>query len=103
MTEPLPLACRLGGFDTATAQRYQELRAAMKAAALARQELPDGYGFRFVSEARIFTQLAEWVTLERVCCPFFSFALEWSGPDDLWLRLTGGPDVKEFLRDHLTV
>jgi len=101
MTNPVPLACALAGFDAATARRYQELRAAMRTAAVARQELPDGYGIRFMPDPLVFTQLAEWITLERVCCPFLAFALEWSAPDGVWLKLTGAPDVKRFVGERL--
>lgn len=42
---------------------------------------------------------AEYVTLERLCCPFFDFALEAkreAGP--VWLTLTGREGVKEFAK-----
>ena len=98
MTDSTTLTCRLAGLNGAQTLRYQELRKAMKASAVESRELPDGYGMRFVPEPVVFTQLAEWITLERVCCPFLAFGLEWSVSDGLWLKLTGGPDVKEFLR-----
>jgi hypothetical protein len=43
---------------------------------------------------------AEWVSYERKCCPFFTFALEQSadgGP--VWLRITGPEGVKVFIRE----
>ncbi len=43
-------------------------------------------------------QLAEWVSFERKCCPFFEFRIEVapkSGP--VWLSLTGRAGVKDFL------
>jgi hypothetical protein len=41
---------------------------------------------------------ARWASYERRCCPFFVFELE-LGPDEgpLWLRVTGGPGIKEFI------
>jgi hypothetical protein len=46
--------------------------------------------------------LAEFVTLERRCCPFFDFALEVSaGASQVRLTIGGGPDVKEFMRSQL--
>jgi hypothetical protein len=42
--------------------------------------------------------LAHFVEHERQCCPFYHFALEVEpngGP--LWLRLTGGAGVKQFM------
>jgi len=45
---------------------------------------------------------AEFITLERLCCPFLTLALEVErerGP--LWLKLTGREGVKPFLRAEL--
>jgi hypothetical protein len=47
---------------------------------------------------------AELVTLERLCCPFFDFAIEAEregGP--VWLTLAGRDGVKEFARIELGV
>ncbi len=46
--------------------------------------------------------VAEFITLERLCCPFFEFGFEVErdgGP--LWLRITGGEDAKWVLRVEL--
>jgi hypothetical protein len=41
--------------------------------------------------------VAEWIALERRCCPFFRFQLDVEGETGpVWLRLTGA-GVKEFL------
>jgi hypothetical protein len=46
--------------------------------------------------------VAEFVTLERRCCPFFDFALEVSADaPQVRLKIGGGPDVKEFMRSQL--
>lgn len=45
---------------------------------------------------------AEFITLERLCCPFLSFQLavaEEKGP--LWITLTGPEGVNDFLRLEL--
>jgi hypothetical protein len=48
------------------------------------------------------TALAEWVRLERKCCPFFTFAIEVEGVTGAtWLTLSGPPGVKEFIRLEL--
>ena len=101
MTDSTTLACRPADLDAAQTLRYQELRKALKASTVERRELPEGYGMRFVPEPVVFVQLVEWITLERVCCPFLAFGLEWSA-SGLWLKLTGGPDVKELLRAQLS-
>jgi len=94
-------ACRLDVFDVSERQRYQGLRATMKAAVEETRELPDGYAVRLTSDAGLFRQVAEWITLERRCCPFLALALDWSASDAIWLRVTGGPGVKESLAGRL--
>ena len=47
-------------------------------------------------------EIAEFIALERACCPFFNFQLEIveeNGPT--WWRVTGREVVKEFLAQIL--
>jgi hypothetical protein len=71
----------------------------MKIARAERKELADGYAFRFRPEAVSLLELADWVSSEARCCPFFDMSIEVE-PDGgpLWLRLTGKEGIKEFIR-----
>lgn len=62
------------------------------------RELENGYAFRYSSEAEVLVALAEYVSLERLCCPFFDFAIE-VGRDggEVWLRMTGPEGAKGVL------
>jgi hypothetical protein len=40
------------------------------------RELPDGYAFRLPNESDVLLDAAEFVSLERLCCPFLGFALK---------------------------
>lgn len=91
------LACRAHALDAAQRKRQQELLALMRRSAQAREELPDGYALRLPTDAALFRDAAEWIALERLCCPFVRFSLEWTPDDAVWVRFTGGPGVKEFL------
>ena len=95
------LTCRLDNLEGPQRPRYQELRRAMKGAGETR-ELPDGCAVRFPSDPTLFVKVAEWITLERLCCPFLDFGLDWSERDGVLLRLTGGPGVKTFLATQLS-
>lgn len=67
------------------------------------RELSNGYQFRFDAEPDVIRRLAEFVSLEKLCCPFLSFAIEVHaehGP--IWLRLTGREGVKEFIREEIS-
>jgi hypothetical protein len=70
------------------------------------RELPNGYSFRLPNEAEVLRQAAQFIALERLCCPFFGFALEIeAGGSGVWLSLTGRAGVKPFILaeigDHL--
>ena len=70
---------------------------------LAKHELPDGLALSFRGDAAAFVQLAEWISLERRCCPFLAFALEWKQDDSVSVRLTGEPGVKEFIAAEMGI
>lgn len=64
----------------------------------AMQELSNGYGLRFAFDPDLALELAEFITLEHLCCPFLNLALELEGSSDLiWLKLTGAEGVKDFI------
>ncbi len=92
------LSCTLSSLDDKERQRHGELLARLRTVVTERHELPDGYAFRLGTGFSL-AELAEWIALERRCCAFFGFTVEAKpGEDDLWLRLTGGGDVKAFIR-----
>jgi hypothetical protein len=89
--------CRLDVFDGPEPLRYAAARQAVKTAVEEIRELADGYAARLRSDPALFVQAAEWIALERRCCPFLGLGLNWSEDNFVWLSLTGGPGVKEFL------
>jgi hypothetical protein len=97
----VPIACRPAALDKAQRQRQQELLHLVRSSAQATEELSDGYAFRLAAEPALFQQAAEWVALERRCCPFVQFGLEWRTDETVWVRLTGGPGVKEALKAEI--
>ena len=90
-------ACEMGALTKPERARHGELSRALLGSASDMKELPDGYAFRLKAED--LTRAAEWVSLERKCCPFFTFELEQSrdqGP--VWLRVKGSEGVKSFIK-----
>lgn len=59
--------------------------------------MDDGYAFLYPGDPQLFLRLAEWITLERRCCPFLTFAVEFKSDGDIELTLSGDPAVKQFL------
>lgn len=64
------------------------------------RELADGYAFGHSPGADVLVALAEYVSLERLCCPFFDFAIEvgrGGAEGEVWLRMTGLEGAKGIL------
>jgi hypothetical protein len=65
------------------------------------RELPDGYELELPADNKTYQLLTEWAFQERLCCPFFDIDLRFdreNGP--LWLRLTGRPGTKDFIKEE---
>ena len=63
------------------------------------KELKNGYALRMPAGSLLTA--AQWIALERRCCPFFTFELEQSrdsGP--VWLSVTGTTGVKGFIKEE---
>lgn len=62
-------------------------------------EMEKGYELQFDPETVPVAELAEWVTLESRCCPFFDFHIDLENEGKLvCLRLTGPEGIKPFIR-----
>jgi hypothetical protein len=97
-TSELPLACNLGAFDATQRARHRELLGRVINERLELRELPDGYAFAFPAETQTVMMLTEYVTLERVCCPFLTLVLRFeANQDSLWLEVTGAEDAKPLI------
>jgi hypothetical protein len=80
-------------------RHFDELGPALLKLKKSTRELPDGYEFELPSDKGTYQLLTEWVFQERLCCPFFDIDVRFdreNGP--LWLRLTGRPGTKDFIK-----
>ena len=101
MTGPPP-ACDLKAFGAGERQRYASLTGQLRSAVIEERELDDGYAFRISTEVFPPATIAEWIALERRCCPFFAFDLRFEadqGP--VWLHITGPSGAKDIIREEL--
>jgi len=92
-------ACNMNALTSGERARHLELSHTLLSAVQEKRELRNGYAFRLPTSALMTA--AEWVSLERKCCPFFAFEIEQSrdqGP--LWLRITGSEGVKAFIEEE---
>lgn len=98
-TTNLPIVCDLSAVSAAERERLMAAVPALFGTVEAVHALPDGYAFRFAAEPGRLLAMAEFVEHERQCCPFYTFALEVEpGGGPLWLRMTGGEGVKDFMQ-----
>ena len=91
--------CNLNAMKPAERQRHAALGKQLWPAVSERTELPNGYAFRLDVDRISPALVTEWMAMEQKCCPFFGFQLELQpekGP--VWMRLTGAPGVKDFIR-----
>jgi hypothetical protein len=95
-----PFACNRAALTGQARKRhFDELSPELRARKKSIRELRDGFEFEFPSDTATFQLVSEWVTGERLCCPFFDIDVhaEREG-GSLWLRLTGREGVKQFIR-----
>ena len=100
-TTAIPIACDLTAFTADERERHSAVSSQVAAIVEEVQNLPDGYAFRYRTDASTWMLVAEFAELEGRCCPFFNFTLERVAAGPVWLRLTGGPGVKEFIASEM--
>ena len=94
--------CDLAAMNVEQRARYRHVTQQMRTATPVIEELSDGYMLRFGVDSSLCLIVAEFMTLERLCCPFLDLTLELvreGGP--MQLKLTGREGVKPFLRAEL--
>lgn len=91
-------ACNPKAISAAERPRYAGLVKRLRAAVRDRTEISDGYAFKLDSKSITLPEAAEWIAMERLCCPFLTLQLSASGNQAHWvLTLTGPAGVKALL------
>ena len=96
----LPIACTLPPGELGA--RGDELLSGLVKLALERQDLPEGYRFKFGPEGETLQRIACAMAAERQCCRFLTFCLTADadgGP--VWLDVTGPDGTRAFLEELL--
>jgi hypothetical protein len=98
-----PLACNLKAISAAERPRYNQLMKQLRAALQNRSELSDGYAYKLEPKKITLPEVAEWITMERLCCPFITFQLDVKGNGDSQLTLRGPAGAKAILSAEFPV
>jgi hypothetical protein len=92
----------VGVFSVDERLRYGATRARIDAAVTSFVEVDRGYEFQLPGDDATLVLVADWIALERRCCPFFEFIVSIGGSDSsIRVALTGSPEVKRFLEEEL--
>ncbi len=93
-----PLICIPDAIPVEKRATYDDLRALMQAETESIIELDNGFALRFPNTTMWIARLAEFISLERLCCPFLIFTLIVNA-DQVTLHLTSSAEgIKEFIR-----
>ena len=98
-----PIACDMSAIEAGRREQHIATGREVFQAVTEIRELPDGYAFRLPDEPDVLVKTAEFISLEKLCCPFLGFVIEVEaegGP--VWLRLTGREGVKAFIREEVS-
>ena len=96
---PAPIACNLSAISPAYRLRYKLLAKQVLSAVMGHTELPSGYQYQLNSKLVSLAECAEWISLERLCCPFLTLQLTVTGEQPNWLLTLTGPDGTKPLLD----
>ena len=99
----LPISCNWSALSAEQQERQRALYRQLRADAEEVMELEDGYAFRHSPDRAVLLAVAEFVSNERLCCPFFEFGItvERAG-GAVWLRITGDGEAKQVLRAEMS-
>jgi len=95
----IPLACNMNVFTPAERELHVQTTRELLQSLQNIRQAENGYEFSFPNETEIITTMAEFISKERLCCPFLEFALKVSPNNEpIILLLTGPEGTQEFLR-----
>ncbi len=109
MTQPLDVnlnepvfACELTAIEPNQRKEHLENVTRLFQTVKVIREQPDGYALEFELDNDILQRVTRFISLERLCCPFFAFTLEIEPrATSFWLSLTGPEGVKPFIQAEL--
>src|SRR5579859_6746835 len=99
VSDEAPLACSLSESELVT--RTVEVSELFKGVQQV-EELADGYALCFPGGDRWASELVQFITFERGCCPFFTFGLVFEPKQgSIWLHVRGPEGVKAMIEEMI--
>ncbi len=83
-------------------QRKSTVIESLRKQVIQKNELANGYAFKFNGTDKMVDELIEFIKTERECCNFFTYTLLVKGDkSDIWLEMTGAQGTKDFIKTEL--
>jgi hypothetical protein len=99
MNTESPLICNMDVFTPSQREAHIHNTIELIQAIQAVQNVDNGYEFTFPNESVMISKIAEFISNERLCCPFLNFTLDvLSNTEVVALSLTGPIGTQDFLR-----
>ena len=99
-----PFACNMTALDKQQRDRHTALANSLFHVVHEIKELKNGYAFLLSANSDHLLITAEFIFLERLCCPFFNFNIELtSGNNTFLFSITGDEGIKPFIIAELGV
>jgi hypothetical protein len=95
---PRPIACVLDALTAEQKLRQRDLVSRLRSALTEVEETADGFRARPGDVSLV--EIAEWIALERRCCPFVRFTLEVEGEDTI-VAVSGPEGTKAIFAAEL--
>ncbi len=101
MNTDTPLVCNMGVLPPAQREAHIRTTAELIQSVQSVREVENGYEFTFPNETELISKIAEFISNERLCCPFLQFSLTIvADREPISLALTGPFGTQEFLRSE---
>jgi hypothetical protein len=99
MKQNIPLACNMDVFTPAQRDLHIQGTVRLMQSVQGIQEAENGYEFTLANETELIHKVAEFISNERLCCPFLNFTLHVNSlGEPISLSLTGPVGTQDFLR-----
>lgn len=83
-------------------QRKTTVIESLRKQVIQKNELANGYAFKFKGTDKMVDELTDFIKTERECCDFFTFTLSVKGDkSEIWLELTGAEGTRDFMKTEL--
>lgn len=99
-----PIVCNLGALNPHQRVKHKKLRDQLRNLVCEVHTEPEGVVIFLPANSDCMILVSEFITLERLCCPFLNFILEVkSDKRFILLYLTGTEEAKTFLEAQLGI